>query len=177
MRSSTIGHSVQNRDIVLYELSPAGNVEVVDSGDVPVVLFLSLVHGNEVMGLLALLRTVEIITKPDALPQRPVRILLVPFVNIDAYTLNREAGQGGCRRTNLRPTCDSADTEDATSCTAYIGGGVDLNRNHPGMCPSAILQLPQFGDAFTDNLHVCRLTRWIVDCSGLGSPHRHGKPR
>ena len=119
----------------------------------PVILFLSLVHGNEVMGLLSLLQTVQRITQPDALPQVPMRILFMPIVNIDAYTLNREEDGGGCRRTNLRSTCNSIMGEDddffnqrtKVSCTILQAGGVDINRNydsdwdHPaGMHPDEI---------------------------------------
>ncbi|KAL7528817.1 hypothetical protein ACHAXR_005691 [Thalassiosira sp. AJA248-18] len=144
MRSEKVGSSYQNRDIVMYEYdwSPEGEGNdnsysaATDDVDVPVILFISLVHGNEGMGLLALLQTVKIITHQDALPPEPMRILFLPFVNIDAYTLNRQVD--GCRRTNLRPTCNSYDPddegggelEDITSCIIQ-DGGVDLNRNHP----------------------------------------------
>ena len=155
MTSETVGSSVQGRDILLYAYDWSPVVDGVDANasDIPVILFLSLVHGNAVMGLLSLLQTVQRITQPDALPQVPMRILFMPIVNIDAYTLNREEDGGGCRRTNLRPNCYSIMGEDddyndqgtIVSCTTLQTGGVDINRNydsdwdHPtGMHPDEI---------------------------------------
>lgn len=64
--------------------------------------------------------------------REPIRILFLPFVNVDAYTLNRQEAHGGCRRTNLRSACYSTDpAEDVTSCSSFVEGIVDLNRNHP----------------------------------------------
>ena len=135
--ASIIGSSFQGRDILLYsyDWSPEDDYDASDyvhdnDEGIPVILFISLVHGDEVMGLLSLLRTAQMITESSELlpKERRMRLLFLPFVNIDAYTINRHDGNGGgCRRTNLRPTCNDAMSTD-DSCW---GGGVDLNRNHP----------------------------------------------
>lgn len=105
------------------------------------VLFMSLTHANEPVGLTSLLATVDLLSssstttssKKDAGsssddPARAVRIVAIPFVNVDAYARNVEAGFGD-RRTNLG------------NCSGGGGGGgnplplrgavvgVDLNRN------------------------------------------------
>ncbi|EJK53793.1 hypothetical protein THAOC_26695 [Thalassiosira oceanica] len=105
----------------------------------PTILFLSLVHGNEVMGLLALLQTARLIMldKPAEYENQAPCLIFMPFVNIDAYTLNVESLKSGgpaCRRTNLRETFDCDDgfsRDNPASCEPRAVGGVDLNRNHP----------------------------------------------
>jgi Zinc carboxypeptidase len=106
--------SVQGRDLIFYELTPTTNNNnnnhkvAVDESDrhAPTILFLSLEHGNEPIGLLSLLSTVQILlryqkTAATALRAskkvnaRSIRILFFPIVNVDAYTLNLEtAGTG-----------------------------------------------------------------------------------
>jgi hypothetical protein len=153
MTSTIVGNSYQGRDIVLYEYHSylLQEEDAAPDNNVLTVLFISLVHGDEIMGLLALLKTVHEISQPDSLPNQPLRILLLPIINIDAYTLNLEEEEGGCRRTNLRSSCNYTTTveynismseiEDddwttlpSASCSApwfVRAGGVDLNRNHP----------------------------------------------
>jgi hypothetical protein len=72
---SVIGKTVQGRDLVLmYELKSS---DVVDK---PTVLFLSLSHGNEPMGLLSLLMTVEMMaTSAVRGRQHPARLVLFPI--------------------------------------------------------------------------------------------------
>jgi hypothetical protein len=117
------------------------------------VLFLSLEHGNEPMGLLALLWTAYFVLLPEStspagglrrkssatrrreastrsLSRRPMardapRVVFFPFVNVDAYELNVQLGNG-CRRSNLRHTCDN-ETESVFRCPKDSLGGVDLN--------------------------------------------------
>ena len=133
LSAATVGTSLQGRAIVMYtyeHLRPSHRRSQQD--DVPMVLFLSLVHGNEPMGLFSLLETAKFLALQAG--QKPFLALFVPFVNIDAYTLNLRHGQG-CRRTNLRPTCNArwfdGDSERITSCPYLAQDGVDLNRNHP----------------------------------------------
>jgi len=84
------------------------------------VLFISLVHGNEIYGLTALLQTVESLLKSTVLVSSAnskiettdIKIILVPFVNIDAYEANRRASKAGYK--------------DTQRCNA---NGIDLNRN------------------------------------------------
>ena len=125
LSAQTVGKSLEGRDIVMYAYNHAQQNEYDETDDIPVILFLSLVHGNEVMGLLSLLQTANfIVTNPGP---KSFRVLFVPFVNVDAYTLNLQHGQG-CRRTNLRSTCNNA---DISRCPAITPDGVDLNRNYP----------------------------------------------
>ena len=93
-----------------------------------------MVHGNEVMGLLSLLRVAQIAAMPSLLPQKtPMTLLFIPFVNVDAYTLNRRGGKGGgCRLTNLRLTCDAIPVDmdqNNIDCTHPIPLGGDWD--HP----------------------------------------------
>ena len=145
-----VGKSYQGRDLVLYELSlffSEDEEKNEEEHDIPSVLFLSLVHGNEPMGLLSLLWTVQEILSwtgdnkvrtrkaPLDFEQLKVRILFFPIVNVDAYTANLKVGQG-CRRKNLHDNmgCAAAGVStEVPSCskTAAKGTGVDLNRNFP----------------------------------------------
>jgi len=127
---TVVGTSLQGRELLLYELSNLGN----DANDVPTVLFLSLVHGNEPMGLLSLVFAAQLLQQASSLRgsnsrSLPARILFFPIVNVDAYTLNIEYGQG-CRRTNLRPTCNTSELS-VWPCPEITQDGVDLNRNFP----------------------------------------------
>lgn len=126
-----IGESVQGRPLYLYSNQ---NFDIRKKH----VLFLSLVHGNEPLGLLSLLWTVELWMARTKGRLRTrfynerhkdrLGILWFPIVNIDAYTLNLQHGEG-CRRTNLRMTCPD-DVKVIRSCPHSSRGGVDLNRNH-----------------------------------------------
>lgn len=81
------------------------------------VLFQSLVHGNEPLGLLALLHTAAALSSGSSLHRvkkllhasqhvSSLELVFFPVVNIDAYQLNLDVfqrnGQWGCRRTNMR---------------------------------------------------------------------------
>ena len=81
------------------------------------VFFQSLVHGNEPLGLLALLHTAAALSSGSSLHRvekllhtckdvSSLELVFFPVVNVDAYQLNVDAfkrnGQWGCRRTNMR---------------------------------------------------------------------------
>lgn len=81
------------------------------------VLFQSLVHGNEPLGLLALLHTAAALSYGSSLHRvktlldtshdvNSLELVFFPIVNVDAFQLNLDAlkqkGQFGCRRTNMR---------------------------------------------------------------------------
>ena len=130
------GKSLQGRDLHIYSSQP---LETRSEHD-PLVLFLSLVHGNEPAGLLSLLRAVEQLGQATGSDKRSLRgygsydfdsvtIIVFPIVNIDSYSANLEFGNG-CRRTNMRQTCPN-ETQTVFACPEPSLGGVDLNRNHP----------------------------------------------
>lgn len=150
-----VGNTVQGRDIPLYWLNyevPADSAAAARSS----VLFLSMVHGNEPMGLISLLMGAKLLASSSSVPTEKtssIRIYFLPIVNVDAYELNRgRPNEEGCWRPNLRPTCvpglsdtninktttfiDSKSTR-LGSCNLHkndhsLGnGGVDLNRNFP----------------------------------------------
>ena len=129
---TVVGTSLQGRELRLYELNNEKNI----AADVPTVLFLSLVHGNEPMGLLSLLFAAQLLHQASSLRGRsrslPARVLFFPIVNIDAYTLNLKSGQG-CRRTNLQSACEKEKIpkEPVSACPKITQDGVDLNRNFP----------------------------------------------
>ena len=128
---SVVGKSVQGRNLVVYELNFS---EIVHE---PTVLFLSLSHGNEPMGLFSLLMSAQMLAKSRVRGrQQPARVVFFPMVNVDAYTINREQGYG-CLRTNLHAlNCTGKQTTTLNShCLLLSSGkytnGVDLNRNYP----------------------------------------------
>jgi hypothetical protein len=140
-----VGNSVQGRELVAYSLNITDNDEssTICQDELPTILFLSLVHGNEPMGLVALLTAAEMLTRPSSQDSSSVRgtsrhrrrlsarIVFFPIVNIDAYTLNLQHGKG-CRRTNLREVCPYTKQQDQVSdCPSLTDDGVDLNRNYP----------------------------------------------
>lgn len=117
------------------------------------VLFLSLVHGNEPLGLLTHLHTARRILEelpPWIKKQQPkrknyssIQVIFFPIVNPDAYQLNRQHGSG-CRRTNLNPVSCSKTSHhvgesspaspkepEVSTCPNIPNAGVDLNRNFP----------------------------------------------
>mmetsp|Transcript_28403 Transcript_28403/g.32666 ORF Transcript_28403/g.32666 Transcript_28403/m.32666 type:complete len:448 (+) Transcript_28403:126-1469(+) len=179
-KKTVVGRSIQNRDIVLYHFEYTHRTifsktvtkkgqEQDDGGDIrngtaaylshkkitlaesdSSFLFLSLVHGNEPMGLISLLLGAEQLvaesllsslpsmtegsvshTKMDVAATAISHIYLLPVVNVDAYTLNLNISNGGCRRTNLRKNCNSSSANIITECPSLGIGGVDLNRNYP----------------------------------------------
>lgn len=123
LQKRVVGQSLQGRDLLLYE-----HVSENDNGAPPTILFLSLVHGNEPMGLLSLLYTAKTLVSGSIRRRQASRILFFPIVNVDAYILNLETDRSGCRRTNLRSTCDRP-VERNTQCPRLANDGVDLNRN------------------------------------------------
>lgn len=81
------------------------------------ILFQSLVHGNEPLGLLALLHTAAALSAGSSLHRMKklldtsqdvssLELVFFPIVNVDAYQLNLDAfkrnGEYGCRRTSMR---------------------------------------------------------------------------
>lgn len=130
LHRKVVGVSFQGREIVMYELST--HHQKSDKEVVPTLLFMSLVHGNEPMGLLALLFATQILQQSSLRGGRlqHARILFMPIVNVDAYTLNLHHGNG-CRRTNLRPTCNSTTQDAVFACPVLTQDGVDINRNYP----------------------------------------------
>jgi hypothetical protein len=134
-----LGESVQGRNLTAFQWSTSisghgpSSTSTIEGSPSSVLLFLSLVHGNEPLGLVALLQTAELlISKAPELArqyQHGLQIIFFPIVNIDAYTLNREFGKG-CRRTNLATTCTNVGDENF-QCPLIVRRGVDLNRNFP----------------------------------------------
>lgn len=125
LESEVVGQSLQGRDLAIYRHRRRPRL----GRGRPTLLLLSLVHGNEPLGLLSLLSAVEQILVANL----AVDLVVFPIVNIDAYAANLAVGQG-CRRSNLRQTCFSnatKDYSDAYQCPTPSFGGVDLNRNHP----------------------------------------------
>jgi carboxypeptidase T len=104
-----VGSSVEGRPLLQFEVGATGG---------PVILFTALMHGNEVIGSLALLEVVRRLTAPDdAHTQRllrQARFVIMPVVNPDAFAANM-AHLGKGDRAWQR-------------CNAH---GVDLNRNFP----------------------------------------------
>lgn len=140
-----VGTSFLGRNLTAYELVLSNNNnQEKEPINIPTILFLSLVHGNEPMGLFALLSTAEQLSQRhhshslrnthDAID---ARILFFPVVNIDAYMANLEYasidldGQPGCRRTNMRSTCNTTGFNKTRHCPFLSNDGVDLNRNFP----------------------------------------------
>ena len=142
-----VGTSVQDRDLVVYGNLPLHNNDD-RSRDIPTVLFLSLVHGNEPMGLLSLLTTAHALAESSfrlrgSHNQAPVRLLFFPVVNVDGYLWNRQCARGR-HRGNMRlmdcgaqPIAYSCDNQILTSPEQQqqqqqsMTMGVDLNRNFP----------------------------------------------
>ena len=146
-QKTIVGKTLQDRDITLYWMDYSNPA----SSPTKSVLFLSLVHGNEPMGLVSLLMGAKELASshveppPGKVTTASMRIYFLPIVNVDAYELNLGRGEErGCHRPNLRTTCKSIlGNNNATtaaivaeSCIpptfGYLGrGGVDLNRNFP----------------------------------------------
>lgn len=157
-----VGKSIQQRDLILFHRTIQPNrrsTRPKKNNDDPqsnsnkeiikrkTILFMSLVHGNEPLGLINLLHTAEALFVPQyknlfslALKEdEELLLLFFPIVNVDAYVLNLNFSQSnekigdGCRRTNLNHTCSRLmDTINATTaCPNLTNDGVDLNRNFP----------------------------------------------
>jgi hypothetical protein len=105
---TTVGCSVEGRPLLRFDVGAPG---------APVVLLSALMHGNEVIGSLALLDVVRRLAQPDApmeLLRREAHFVILPIVNPDAFFANIE-NMGKGERAWQR-------------CNAH---GVDLNRNFP----------------------------------------------
>ena len=146
LQSHVIGTSVQGRHLLLYEFPPTMDRKQNHSQDrIPTILFLSLVHGNEPMGLISLLSTVHVMAtahlrgKAEA---SAVRVLFFPIVNVDGYWLNLNCAAGH-HRGNMRRTpcnlshlpkwfeCNNHDNDENQDAQIEFVMGVDLNRNFP----------------------------------------------
>lgn len=101
-RRAVVGRSVDGRPIEAYEFGAQGGLRVLLTG---------LLHGNEVVGALGLLRSVEALLGAGLM--RALHVVAIPVVNPDAARVSLEGE--GAPRTNLR--------------------GVDLNRNFAPALP------------------------------------------
>jgi len=115
-----------------------------------VILMQSLIHGNEVLGLLTLMQIAERVLaevdtllsnkqnlRSSSLKSKPsFSIIFFPIVNPDAYHVNLQVN-AGCRRTNLRPCSKEQEQiiqlnlSDKSVFAMCYTNAVDLNRNFP----------------------------------------------
>lgn len=129
LRRNIIGKSLQGRDLVLYDFPER-------SENKETVLFLSLVHGNEPMGLISLMTTAHILAEGSTRLRGggyPVNIFFLPIVNVDGYLRNIECSselhRGNMRDTGCQKSALTSKCKDLVQDTAIVG--VDLNRNFP----------------------------------------------
>jgi Zinc carboxypeptidase len=111
---TVVGTSVQGRDLVAYEmclsLPPTASAAASRNAGVNM-MYLSLTHGNEPMGLVSLLATAHELSQRQHRHDHTnatAKVVIFPFVNIDAYVENFHN-----------------DTEHRVNWN-----GVDLNRNY-----------------------------------------------
>jgi len=137
MEKSLVGNTLHGREINLYSIDypVSASSEAANRN----ILFTSMIHGNEFLGLPSLLMGAKEIVENAAKEtdkSASVRVNFLPIVNGDAYHMNKALG-GGCWRANLRPTCPTFwDPESVNICDGTHNrgkGGVDLNRNFPTM--------------------------------------------
>ncbi len=110
--ASTVGQSVEGRPLWRFDLGRR-------DANARAVLFTALLHGNEVVGSLALFDAVDQLAESGALAAEPRRLVVMPVVNPDAAAANLRRLRRGLpawRRGNAN--------------------GVDLNRNFPPVRPS-----------------------------------------
>ena len=72
---SVVGQSYQDRPLKLFEWNGG---DVASDHQRPSLFLLSLIHGHEPMGLLALMEAVHVIVQENV----PVKLVVVPIVNI-----------------------------------------------------------------------------------------------
>eukprot|EP00977_Amphora_coffeiformis_P007062 scaffold1533_cov157-Amphora_coffeaeformis.AAC.3 len=150
LRATVVGQSVQGRDLIVYDNYPdpldrrrrKKNATHSAGEDIPTVLFLSMVHGNEPMGLISLLSAAHILAEGSSRLRGgnapAVRLLFFPLVNVDGYVQNLQCSQGW-HRGNMRDTacphpvsfggCANGKKQDDSENSMVVG--VDLNRNFP----------------------------------------------
>jgi hypothetical protein len=161
LRRKVVGKSLQGRDLVVYETASSTTTAQVSQKDVPTVLFLSLVHGNEVMGLISLLATAQTLVQGTlrlrSREETPVRLVFFPLVNVDGY-LRNQACAAGQHRGNLRDTgCTMVHPLSSCLDESANGGdppvvGVDLNRNFPADWNGTFAE-PGVDDRCVSNFH------------------------
>jgi hypothetical protein len=154
LRRKVVGQSLQGRDLVVYETTSSSTTT---TANVPTVLFLSLVHGNEVMGLISLLATAQTLVQGHlrSRAETPVRLVFFPMINVDGY-LRNVACAAGQHRGNLRDTgCTMVahlpNCADDTSDDPPVVG-VDLNRNFPSDWNGTFAN-PSVDDRCVSNYH------------------------
>ncbi|MES1204866.1 MAG: M14 family metallopeptidase, partial [Pseudomonadota bacterium] len=104
---SVVGHSVAGRALWRFDLGRR-------DGDAPAVLLTALIHGNEVIGSIALLEVVTRLADSGALRNQRQRLVVLPMANPDGFAANMDRLDRGL--------------------PAWVRGnanGVDLNRNFP----------------------------------------------
>jgi len=138
---TVVGKSLQGRELVTFHKRLTADASTNPPSSRRTVLFQSLVHGNEPLGLLALLHTASALSaghRVKSLLQssediHSLDLVFFPMVNVDAYQLNLDAlatkGAFGCRRTNMRAICQSIDEDEAGTCPFIPDQGIDINRN------------------------------------------------
>ena len=161
LESEIVGYSYENRPLKVYHWPKQKRQTFHKKKKKKTTvsfLLLSMVHGNEPMGLLTLLETVRRITSNNSsLTRNNIELIVFPLVNVDAYQLNLDyhdtnnvetpsQNQYGCRRTNLNDsrygwwatlawlglsTVPSRSPVQVKPCPSITHRGVDLNRNHP----------------------------------------------
>ncbi|MFL5307060.1 MAG: M14 family metallopeptidase [Polyangia bacterium] len=104
---TVVGRSRAGRSLWRFDLGRRDS-------DAPAVLFTALIHGNEVVGSLALLEVFARLAQSGALETEPRRLVVLPIVNPDGFAANMARLRRGL--------------------PAWVRGnssGVDLNRNFP----------------------------------------------
>lgn len=135
MEKTLIGNTLFGREINMYSMKypVSASSEAANKN----IMYTSMVHGNEFLGLPSLLMGAKEIAENAAKEtdkSASVGVYFLPIVNGDAYHMNKELG-GGCWRANLRPTCPTEwNPESVNICDGTHNrgkGGVDINRNFP----------------------------------------------
>src|SRR5947199_8207192 len=80
---AVVGRSRAGRPLWRFDVGSRQN-------DAPAVLFTALIHGNEVVGSLALLEVFARLADSGALAAEPRRLVILPIVNPDGFAANME---------------------------------------------------------------------------------------